>query len=108
MAKVVLSGWFHEVGEPEQKGEKKDFAVQKVVLLVPGYENRLKDIKRPDEPWLMQVKGENVKKLNLTQADVNKRVTVTAFVEGFAMEATKDRPAFMGYQVTLFEVEPIK
>lgn len=101
MAKLKVKGWFKEIGTPYEVGTK-GFTVQDVMMVIPGYKDDFNGIDRPDEPWLMQVKGENIKKLNLAGLEGTK-VEATVFVEGFAVEPTATQKGFSGYRVTLHE-----
>lgn len=105
MAKVEVRAWFKEIGQVETVGQN-DFQVQNIMMIVPGFKDEFQGINRPDEPWLVQVKGDNIKKLNLSKKDEGTRCKATCYVEGYAAETKEGKP-FSGFRVTLHKFEVI-
>lgn len=104
--KIELTGYFHEIGKPELKGEKQT-KVQRVIFMLFGYQNRAQGINEPDEPWLMTVVGKKVDELKLEPGSEGATIKATCYVSGYAIEATKDKPAYFGLQCNLTAVEII-
>ncbi len=96
MAKLVVSGWFHEIGTPKKVGKDLDYDAQDIIFVVPGYSNRMQDIERPDEPWKFDLSNE---KHNMMKAKL------TVYVEGYSIAATEVKPAYFGYTITIAEIE---
>ena len=104
--KLELTGYFHEIGIPELKGEKQT-KIQKVIFMLFGYQNRAQGVSEPDEPWIMSVVGKKVDELQLIkERHEGVTVKITCFMKGYATLATETKPAYMGYDcnLTAFEV----
>jgi hypothetical protein len=106
MAKVEVRGYFHEIGEVTEVGEKKT-KLQKVIFMVFGYQDRTRGIMDEDEPWVLDVLGKTVDELKLGMKDIGATAKVTVYIKGFMIAATSTQKAFSGYRVNLGKVEII-
>ena len=108
--KLELTGYFQEIGEPKTVGDKGT-KVQDVVFMLFGYQNRAQGIDEPDEPWLMQVVGKKIDELKLDQSYTREQggfsCKITCYMAGYALPATTERKAYMGYRCNLTAVEKI-
>lgn len=98
-----IKGWFHEVGEPQIVGQTGNtFKVQRVIFLVPGRTDGFGEKAGEDEPWLIEITGDAIGKMNLTKEEhEGKKAIINIYQKGYAVEAKGDKPAFFGYRVNL-------
>lgn len=101
MAKLELKGTITNVGAVEQVG-LKEMNKQLIVLSVPAYTDSFGDKKGNDEDWLLEIIGDNVYNLSLTEQHIGKRVKCTVFVESrlVTLASTTITPEKKFYQIS--------
>jgi hypothetical protein len=80
MAKIELKGTITGVGAIEKVG-KNEMLKQLVIFKVPAYRDDFGETRGTDEDWLLEVIGNNVNELKLSNVDEGKKAKITVFVE---------------------------
>lgn len=95
-SKVVIKGVVVEVGDIEFFGANKDFPKQRIVVFKPAFRDEYGEERGKPDNFPIDVLGNNVDTLNITEKHLNQKVECDVYFNG---QAYKKQDGSQGYAI---------